>query len=88
MTTENMMAGHETAPALRVKNTAWLSISTNVPAVARAWSPVQRKTMFPLEPDQTDKERTITWMRLYKITNGKEISAYRGELFSPALYAL
>ena len=25
-----------------------------------------------VRPDQSDKERTITWMRLYKITNGKE----------------
>ena len=25
-----------------------------------------------VRPDQTDKERTITWMKLYKITNGKE----------------
>lgn len=25
-----------------------------------------------VRPDQSDKERAITWMRLYKITNGKE----------------
>jgi Fe-S-cluster-containing dehydrogenase component len=24
-----------------------------------------------VRPDQSDKERTITWMRLYKVTNGK-----------------
>ena len=38
--------------------------------------------------DETDKLRTTTWMRLYRLNNGKPFPGDPGRLFAPALYAL